>query len=86
MQLGAMSDTVLFPPASLTEADPRPPTTDLRIHCPAVLTPKEVSTFLTVSPRKVADLLATGQLASKRIGRRRVILRSAIEQMIGAPL
>lgn len=61
-------------------------TSALRVNVPAILTPAEAAQVLTVSKRTMADLLSRGRLASKRVGRRRVILRTAIERFLGEGL
>lgn len=58
----------------------------VRATCPAVLRIDEVAAFLTVSRRTVCGLLADGKLQSKRIGRRRVILRTGLEDFLGVKL
>lgn len=58
----------------------------LRANPPAILTIPEAASVLTVSRRTIMDLLAAGKLASKKIGRRRVILRSGLEKLVGGKL
>ncbi len=45
-----------------------------------LLTIKETSTALALSERSIFWLIATGQLASRKIGRRRLVPREAVEQ------
>ena len=72
-------------PASLPpQADhPKP---NVRLSVPVVSTPREACEILTISRRKLADLLATGRLKSRRVGRRRITLRCDLEKFLGVSL
>lgn len=53
-----------------------------RASIPVAATIDEAAILLTLSRRTVADLIATGRLKSKRIGRRRIITRAALEEFL----
>lgn len=80
-----MSAPSFTSPASLanqSKADPP----SVRINVPSILTIVEAAALLTISKRKAADLLASGRLKSIRIGRRRVVRRCDLEQLLGCAL
>ena len=60
--------------------------TALRANCPPILRITEAAEVLTVSRRTIAELLAQGAIASKRIGRRRIVTRAALEKYLGVSL
>lgn len=48
-----------------------------------LLSPREVAATLSIGRSKVFELLATGELASVKIGRRRLIPRAALSEYVG---
>ena len=53
-----------------------------RYAVPLVTTLREAASILTISERKICDLVSSGKLRSKKIGRRRVIRRADIENFL----
>lgn len=80
--MNATNVTSSASPESSSRTD-KPP---VRTNVPAILSIDETASVLTVSRRTVAELLAQGRLKAVRIGRRRVIARTAIEKFLGIAL
>jgi excisionase family DNA binding protein len=57
-------------------------TCDGAVHGPLLLSVTEVADLLGIHRATVYDLLATGQLRSTTLGRRRLIPRAAVEEFV----
>lgn len=78
----------VYAAASPSPASP-PPQADyhsIRSSVPAVCTIAEAAQVLTISKRKVCELISSGKLKVLRIGRRVVITRDALEKLTGTKL
>lgn len=56
-----------------------------RLTAEDILTVPEAAELLRMSPSTVAHLCRTGELPSRKLGRRRIILRPQIEALLLGP-
>lgn len=59
-------------------------TCDGTVHGPLLLSVNEVAELLRIHRATVYDLLATGELRSTTLGRRRLIPRAALEEFVAS--
>ena len=59
---------------------------NIRFSVPAILSILETAAVMTLSRRKVMDLIGTGKLKTVKVGRRRVVPRTSIESLLGIKL
>ena len=58
----------------------------VRFAVPAVCTINEAAIVLTLSRRHTAEMIATGRLRVKRLGKRVIVTRTELERVVGAKL
>lgn len=59
------------------------PVAKIRVYPPAIMTLVEAATYLAVSKRTVEGLIATRQLRVSRLGRRVLIRREWLDDLVG---